>query len=278
MIRMFVLLLSLAIAGNARADMFLTLDATRSTQLSGLLDYLLPIFKAASNLSVHVVTLDAGQAVAVAERGDADALLLNDRRVEDQLLADGHGVNLRDAMYDDFVIVGPRSDPAGIRGVPYASKALAQIAAKRALFASPGDDSGAHQMELRLWKSADIQPNTKSAWYRVAGQSMETTLSLAAATNAYTLADRASWAGFRNRQNLEVLVERDPLLFNVYGSMLISPAKWPQVKITFARIWHDWLTDKHGFAAITSYQINGEQIFFPCQGLDVGLCRSVSAR
>lgn len=278
MIRIAFVFLSLAVVANARAEQFMTLETTRSTQLTGLLDYILPIFRAASNLGVHVDAVEPAQAVAFAERGEADALLLDDRRAEDQIVADGQGVNRRDAMYDDFVIVGPRSDPAGIRGLPYASKALAQIAAKNASFASPADDSGAHRMELRLWRSAGTQPNIGAAWYHAAGQSMQATLSLAAATNAYTLADRASWAGFKDRQNLEILVQGDPALFNVYGSILISPVKWPQVKLTFARIWHDWLTDKHGFAAITSYKINGEQIFFPCQGADAGICHSVSAK
>lgn len=275
---LFVLVLSFVAAGKARADQFMTLDAAKSTQLSGLLDHILPIFKAASNLSVHVIEVDPGQAVASAERDDADALLLDSPRAEDQILAERRGVNRRHVMYDGFVIIGPRSDPAGIRGFPYASKAFAQIASKKAPFASPGDDSGAHRMELRLWKSAGTQPDTGSAWYRAAGQNMEGTLSLAAATNAYTLADAATWVAFKNRQNLEVLVQGDPALLEVYASILMSPAKRPQTKLVFARIWHDWLADKHGSAAITSYKINGEQIFFPCQDLDVGVCRNASAR
>jgi tungstate transport system substrate-binding protein len=166
-------------------------------------------------------------------------------------------------MYNDFVIVGPNTDPAHIRGLTDARKALTQIADAKALFASRGDDSGTNRMELRLWKSAGIQPDPHSGWYRDLGQGMGPTLNIAAGMNAYTLTDRATWANFKNRQNLEILTEGDPVLFNPYGSILVNPAKWPKVKYEDAKIWHDWLTRKPGLDAITSYKINGEELFFP---------------
>jgi tungstate transport system substrate-binding protein len=166
-------------------------------------------------------------------------------------------------MYNDFIIVGPNTDPAGIRGFNSARKALTQIAAAKAPFASRGDDSGTNREELRLWKSAGIQPDPHSGWYRDLGQGMEPTLNIAAAMNAYTLTDRATWANFKNRQSLEILTQGDPALFNSYCSILVNPARWPKVKINDARIWHEWLTSKSGLDAITSYKIDGEEVFFP---------------
>jgi tungstate transport system substrate-binding protein len=166
-------------------------------------------------------------------------------------------------MYNDFVVVGPKSDPAGVRGLKNTRETLVRIAASGAAFASRGDDSGTNRMELRLWKSAGIAPAKSGAWYRDLGQGMGPTLNIAAGLDAYTLTDRATWANFRNRQNLEILVEGDPALFNPYGSILVNPAKWPHVKAADARTWHEWLTSKPGLDAITSYRIAGEQLFFP---------------
>jgi tungstate transport system substrate-binding protein len=283
MIRIVAVLLSLVAASNAHADEFMTLGAAKSAQLSGLLDHLLPIFQATANLPVHVVAVDAGQDVAIGERGEADALLLDDRAAEDKIVADGHGLDRRDAVSSDFVIVGPSSDPAGIRGLDDARKAFAQIAASGALFASRGDDSRTHRMELRLWNAAGIQPGKATAWYRELGQDdlrqgdlrqgdlrqddsrqgMEAALNVAAVMNAYTIANRTAWANFKNRRNLEILSQGDAALFDTYGSILVSPAKWPLIKIAYARIWHEWLTTRHGRDAVASYKINGEQIFFP---------------
>jgi len=178
-------------------------------------------------------------------------------------VAEGFGIDRRDVMYNDFVIVGPKFDPAGIRGLNSAREALGRIAAKGAVFASRGDDSGTNRMELRLWKSAGIAPGGGSPWYRDLGQGMGPTLNVTAALDAYTLTDRATWANFKNRQNLEILTEGDAALFNPYGSILVNPAKWPQVKAADARIWHEWLTTRAGLDAITSYRIAGEQLFFP---------------
>jgi len=264
MVQIIALILSIIIVSAAQADeRFITLSSTTSTQDSGLFGYILPIFKAATGLSVHVVAVGTGQALAIGERGDADALLVHDRVGEDKFVAEGFGIDRRDVMYNDFIIVGPKSDPAHIRGLKDARKALEQIAAAAAPFASRGDDSGTNRMELRLWKSAGVQPDPRKGWYRDLGQGMGATLNIAAAMDAYTLTDRATWANFKNRQNLEILTEGDPLLFNPYGSILVNPAKWPKVKFADAKIWHEWLTTKPGLDAITSFKINGEEVFFP---------------
>ena len=264
MIQIVALILSIIVVSAAQADeRFITLSSTTSTQESGLFGFILPIYKAATGLSVHVVAVGTGQALAIGERGDADALLVHDRVGEDKFVAEGFGIDRRDAMYNDFVIVGPKSDPAHIRGLKDARKALEQIAAAAAPFASRGDDSGTNRMEIRLWKSAHIQPNPHNGWYRALGQGMGATLDIAAAMDAYTLTDRATWNNFKNRQNLEIVTEGDAMLFNPYGSILVNPAKWPKVKFADAKIWHEWLTTKPGLDAITSYKINGEEVFFP---------------
>ena len=190
----------------AHADeRFITLSSTTSTQDSGLFGYILPIFKSATGIDVHVVAVGTGQALAIGERGDADALLVHDRVGEDKFVADGFGIDRRDVMYNDFVIVGPSTNPAHIRGLKDARKALTLIADAKAPFASRGDDSGTNRMELRLWKSAGIQPDPHSGWYRDLGQGMGATLNIAAGMNAYTLTDRATWANFKNRQGLKSL-------------------------------------------------------------------------
>jgi tungstate transport system substrate-binding protein len=264
MIRALALLFAAMLCGEAQAqDRFITLSSTTSTQDSGLFDHILPRFKAASGIDVHVVAVGTGQALALGERGDADALLVHDRPGEDEFVAEGYGIDRRDVMYNDFVIVGPKSDPGGIRGLKDANEAFRRIAAKAALFASRGDDSGTNRMELRFWGSVLVAPYSRGAWYRDLGQGMGPTLNIAAGLNAYTLTDRATWANFKNRQGLEILTEGDPALFNPYGSILVNPAKWPHVKGAEARIWEEWLTTKPGPEAITSYRIAGEQLFFP---------------
>jgi tungstate transport system substrate-binding protein len=264
MIRVAALLLLVLCSGVAHAqDSFITLSSTTSTEDSGLFGHILPMFRVASGLDVHVVAVGTGQALAIGMRGDADALLVHDRPGEDKFVAEGYGIDRRDVMYNDFVIVGPRSDPAGIRGRKDARAAFGRIAAAGAVFASRGDDSGTNRMELRLWKTAGIEPDKSGAWYRDLGQGMGPTLNVAAALDAYTLTDRATWANFKNRQNLEILTDGDVALFNPYGSILVNPAKWPHVKAAQARTWHEWLTSKPGLDAITSYRIAGEQLFFP---------------
>jgi tungstate transport system substrate-binding protein len=264
MIRAAALLLLILFVDEAWAqDRFITISSTTSTEDSGLFGHILPLFRTASGIDVHVVAVGTGQALTIGQRGDADALLVHDRPGEDKFVADGYGIDRRDVMYNDFVIVGPKSDPADIRALKDARDAFARIAAARAVFASRGDDSGTNRMELRLWKSAGIDLNKGSGWYRDLGQGMGPTLNITAGINAYTLTDRATWANFRNRQDLEILSEGDPALLNPYGSILVNPARWPHVKAAEARAWHDWLISKPGLDAITSYRINGEQLFFP---------------
>jgi tungstate transport system substrate-binding protein len=264
MVQIVAFLLSILFINAAQADdRFITLSSTTSTEDSGLFGHIIPLFRAASGLDIHVVAVGTGQALALGMRGDADALLVHDRAGEDKFVADRYGIDRRDVMYNDFVIVGPRADPAGIRAATDARESFARIAVSGAVFASRGDDSGTNRMELRLWKSAGIEPNKGSGWYRDLGQGMGPTLNITAGLNAYTLTDRATWANFKNRQGLEILTQGDPALLNPYGSILVNPAKWPHVKAVEARMWHEWLTARAGLDAITSYRINGEQLFFP---------------
>jgi tungstate transport system substrate-binding protein len=254
----------------------ITVYSTTSPHDSGLFEYLLPIFQAATGLKVEVAAVGTGEALALGRRGFADALFVHDRPSEDKFIADGYGIDRRAVMYNDFVIVGPSNDPAHICGLKDVKMALARIAACRAPFASRGDDSGTARMEIRLWELADkielrlwkaaagVEPDHHDAgWYRPVGQGMGVTLNICAAMDAYTLTDRATWANFKNRRALVILSEGDPALFNTYSSILVNPAKWPIVKYSDARIWHEWLTSNAGLDAITSYKINGEQLFFP---------------
>jgi tungstate transport system substrate-binding protein len=260
-------LLAAALVGatlpGARAqERFITLASTTSTEQSGLFRHLIPIFRQDTGIDVRVVAVGTGQALAIGARGDADALLVHDRAGEDRFIADGHGIDRRDVMHNDFVIAGPASDPAGIKGVKDAREAFRRIAAARAPFASRGDDSGTHRMELRLWKAAAIDPQSDPN-YRELGSGMGPTLNTAAGLDAYVLSDRATWASFQNRQNLVLLVAGDPALFNPYGSILVNPAKGPHIKAAEARIWHEWLTSGRGRAAIAGFKVQGEQLFFP---------------
>jgi tungstate transport system substrate-binding protein len=242
---------------------FITLGSTTSMRDSGLLDHILPPFKAASGIDVHVVAVGTGQALAMGARGDADALLVHDWAGEHKFVADNFGIDRRDVSYNDFVIVGPSSDSACIHGLKNARQALSQIARAAAPFASRGDDSGTNRMELRLWKAAGITPDPRGGWYRVVGQGMGATLNIVSEINSYSLTDRATWLNFKNGQGLEILTEVDPALFNPYGSILVNPAKRPKSNFGEAKIWHEWLTTKPGLDAILSYRINGKELFFP---------------
>jgi tungstate transport system substrate-binding protein len=265
MVRVLLLAAMLVTAGSALAqERFITLASTTSTEQSGLFAHLLPLFKAASGIEVRVVAVGTGQALQLGARGDADALLVHDRAGEDKFVADGHGVDRRDVMYNDFVLIGPKADPARIVGMTNAIDAFRQIGAAKAPFASRGDDSGTHRTELRFWKTVGIDLKTAgNGWYRELGAGMGPTLNTAAGMNAYVLADRATWGSFKNRQELAIVVEGDPALFNPYGSILVNPAKHPAVKTADARRWHDWLTSPAGQKAIASYKVGGEQLFFP---------------
>ena len=256
-------LVAATLPGALRAqERFITLASTTSTEQSGLFRHLIPIFRQDTGIDVRVVAVGTGQALAIGARGDADALLVHDRAGEDRFVADGHGIDRRDVMHNDFVIAGPASDPAGIKGVKDASEAFRRIAAAKAPFASRGDDSGTHRMELRLWKAAGVDPRSDPN-YRELGSGMGPTLNTAAGLDAYVLTDRATWASFQNRQNLVLLVAGDPALFNPYGSILVNPAKGPHIKAAEARIWHEWLTSGRGRAAIAGFKVQGEQLFFP---------------
>jgi tungstate transport system substrate-binding protein len=255
--------LAAALPGFASAqERFITLASTTSTEQSGLFGHVIPIFRQDTGIDVRVVAVGTGQALAIGARGDADALLVHDRAGEDKFVAEGHGIDRRDVMYNDFVIVGPASDPAGVKGVSDAKEALRRIAAANAVFASRGDDSGTHRMELRQWKAAGVDPRNDPN-YRELGSGMGPTLNTAAGLDAYVLTDRATWASFQNRQNLVLAVVGDPALFNPYGSILVKPAKGAHIKAAEARTWHEWLTSERGRAAIAGFKIQGEQLFFP---------------
>jgi tungstate transport system substrate-binding protein len=241
-------------------ERFITVASTTSTEQSGLFGYLLPIYERQSGVKVHVVALGTGQALDVARRGDADVVFVHARAAEEKFLAEGYGVNRHDVMYNDFVIVGPKEDPAHAKGHDVV-EALKKIAAAKQPFASRGDKSGTDAAEKRFWKSAGIQP--KGAWYRETGSGMGPTLNTASGMNAYALTDRGTWLSFRNRGDLVILVEGDKRLFNQYGVMLVNPAKHPHVKKELGQRFIDWLVSPQGQQTIASYKVGGQQLFFP---------------
>jgi len=243
------------------AERFITMASTTSTQNSGLLDIILPQFTARTGITVHVVAVGTGQALRIARNGDADILLVHHRPSEDAFVAAGDGIERRDVMYNDFVIVGPAADPAQITGQPTALTALKAIANSQSLFASRADDSGTDKKEHELWAAAGITP--KGAWYLETGSGMGATLNLAAAKDAYVLTDRGTWITFGNKQNLILLLGGDPNLFNPYGVILVNPAKHPSVKTADAKALSDWLVSDEGQSAISAFRINGFEAFCP---------------
>ena len=242
-------------------DRFITMASTTSTEQSGLFGHILPRFEEQTGIAVRVVAQGTGQALETGRRGDVDVVLVHSRPAEDAFVAAGHGVERKDVMYNDFVIVGPSHDPAGIANTSDAVAALAAIAAAEASFASRGDDSGTHQAELELWAAAGIEPDP--TWYRELGSGMGPTLNTAAQLPAYTLTDRGTWLSFANPGPLEIVVEGDERLFNPYGVILVSPERHPHVKAEAGRTFIDWLVGAEGQAAIASFTIGGEQLFFP---------------
>jgi tungstate transport system substrate-binding protein len=243
---------------------FIVLASTTSTRDSGLLASILPRFEARTGIEVRVVAVGTGRAIALAERGDADVLLVHDTASEERFVREGFGIARHPIMYNDFVIVGPADDPAGIRGLPGAAEALARIAAAREPFLSRGDDSGTHKAEMRLWAETDADPRAASGtWYRETGNGMGATLNTAAELGAYTLADRGTWLSFRNPGDLELLVENDPRLHNPYGAIVVSPERHPHVKAEAAQTFVDWLRSEEGRRAIASYRVKGQPLFFP---------------
>ena len=248
----------------AMAQPFITVASTTSTEQSGLFKELLPAFKNDTGIEARVVAVGTGQALDVGRRGDADVVFVHDKLAEEKFIGEGFGVKRFPVMYNDFVIVGPRSDPAGAKGKDVTA-ALRKIADRQAPFASRADKSGTHAAELRYWKAAGIE-KPEGAWYRETGSGMGPTLNTAAGMNAYALTDRGTWLNFRNRGDLVVLVDGDRKLFNQYGVMLVNPDKHPHVKKELGLKFIDWIVSPRGQAAIAGYRIGGEQLFFPNAG------------
>ncbi|MDN3556882.1 substrate-binding domain-containing protein [Halomonas maura] len=240
---------------------YITLASTTSTENSGLFDAIIPQFREASGIAVRVVAVGTGQAFEIARRGDADSLLVHDTEGEERFVADGYASERADVMYNDFVIIGPAEDPAGIREAESVEQAFSRIAQAEAPFASRGDDSGTNRAELRLWDAAGIEPGGE--WYRELGSGMGPTLNTAAGMDAYVMSDRATWVAFDNRQNLELLFEGDEALFNQYGSLRLSAETHPHLKHDLAAQWHDWLLSDEGQQAIAAFEVKGQQLFFP---------------
>jgi tungstate transport system substrate-binding protein len=238
--------------------------STTSTQDSGLFDYILPIFKSKSGIEVKVVAQGTGQALDTGRRGDADVVFVHAKADEEKFLAEGYGVKRYPVMYNDFILVGPRSDPAGVNGTKDIVKALKAIKSKQAPFLSRGDRSGTNQAELQLWQAAGIAIATdKGPWYREIGQGMGAALNMASRMDAYTLSDRGTWISFKNKGNLVIAVEGDKKLFNQYGVMLVNPQKHPSVKKELGQQFIDWLVSPEGQKAIADYKIDGQQLFYP---------------
>ena len=242
----------------------ITLMATTSTENSGLLSYLLPKFEAAHGIKVNVVAYGTGQALRAARRGDADVLLVHDKKAELKFMANGHGVDRRTVMYNDFVIIGPKHDPARIKGAKGAFDAFQRIKKAKAAFVSRGDDSGTHKAELRLWRANGMAPpDRRNRWYREVGSGMGATLNIAANMNAYVLSDRGTWLSFHNRRALSLLFEDDPPLFNQYSIMLVNPNRHPHIKEAQGRALIDWMTSPQGQSAIAAFTVNGKALFTP---------------
>ena len=260
-----VLALAIVFAhGAASAQANITMASTTSTEQSGLFGYLLPEFKKASGIDVKVVALGTGQALDMARRGDADLLFVHDQVAEEKFVADGWGVKRYPVMYNDFVLIGPKADPAGTQGKDIV-EALKKLATGNVAFISRGDKSGTHAAELRYWKLAGADA-AKGSGYKECGCGMGPALNIAASSGAYVLADRGTWLNFKNRADMVVLVEGDTRLFNQYGVMVVNPAKHPQVKVQDAQKFVDWVVSPGGQASIAGYKIGGEQLFFPNAG------------
>jgi tungstate transport system substrate-binding protein len=249
---------------QAPVERFITVSSTTSTTDSGLFTHLLPLFKAKTGIDVRVVSQGTGQALDTGRRGDADVVFVHARAQEVKFVEDGFGVERKPVMYNDFVLIGPKTDPAGIKGGKDIVTALKSVQTKGALFISRGDKSGTHSAELSLWKAAGIEiGQVKGPWYREIGQGMGAALNMASAQGGYVLSDRATWLNFKNRGDLEIVVEGDRRLFNQYGVILVNPAKHPHVKKADGQTFIDWLVSPEGQKAIADYKINGASLFFP---------------
>jgi tungstate transport system substrate-binding protein len=266
-IRIVVAAFALALwsVGTPRAeDKFIIVQSTTSTQNSGLFEHILPMFTTKTGIDVRVVAVGTGQALKNAENGDGDVVLVHSKSDEEKFVAEGWGEKRQDVMYNDFVIVGPAADPAKIAGLKDAAKAFKKIAEAQAPFASRGDDSGTNKAELTLWQDAGVDPEPASGtWYLATGSGMGATLNTAVGKQAYTLTDRGTWLSFANKADFKILIEGDAQLFNQYGVILVNPAKHANVKAKEGQAFIDWLTGSEGQAAIASYKIGDEQLFFP---------------
>jgi tungstate transport system substrate-binding protein len=260
-----ILIASLVMIGSAFAqERSITVASTTSTEQSGLFGYLLPRFTSATGIGVKVVAVGTGQALDIGRRGDADVVFVHDRVAEEKFLFEGFALKRRDVMYNDFVVIGPKSDPAHIADGKDVAEALRKIAAAKATFVSRGDRSGTHEAELRLWKEAGVDPaSAKSSWYREIGQGMGAALNMASSDNAYLLSDRGTWLSFKNRGDLTVLTEGDKRLFNQYGVMLVNPVRHTGVKAKEGQAFIDWLISSEGQKTIAEYKVGREQLFFP---------------
>jgi tungstate transport system substrate-binding protein len=245
-------------------DKSIVVASTTSTQDSGLFGYILPLFKNATGISVRVVAQGTGQALDTGRRGDADVVFVHAKSAEEKFLSEGFGVKRFPVMYNDFILIGPKSDPAGVKGTKDIVKALTAIKDKGASFISRGDRSGTNIAEIKLWTIAGIDiGKDRGPWYKEVGQGMGAALNIASASNSYVLSDRGTWLSFKNRGDLEIVVEGDKRLFNQYGVMLVNPAKHPTVKAKLGQQFIDWLISPEGQAAIANYKVNGEQLFYP---------------
>jgi len=241
----------------------IVVSSTTSTEQSGLFEFMLPIFKMKTGINVKVVAVGTGQALDIGRRGDADVVFVHDKPAEEKFVEEGYSSKRNEVMYNDFVLIGPKSDPAKIGGGKDIQVALQKISAAQTPFISRGDKSGTHAAELRYWKGAGITVTPGASWYKETGSGMGPALNTASAMNSYILADRATWLSFKNHGDLVILVQGDPKLFNQYGVMLVNPAKFPHVKKAEGQAFIDWLLSKNGQDVIASYQIGGEQLFFP---------------
>ncbi len=257
----FGLMLSPAIVAQERS---IVVASTTSTEQSGLFGYILPRFTAKTGIRVNVVAVGTGQALDIGRRGDADVVFVHDKSAEEKFMGEGFGVKRFDVMYNDFVVIGPKNDPAHVANEKNVLAAFRKIAAAKAKFISRGDRSGTNAAELRYWTDAGINPVAEAGgWYREIGQGMGAALNMASTENAYVLSDRGTWLSFKNRGGLAILVEGDKRLFNQYGVMLVNPAKHPHVKTTEGQAFIDWLISVDGQKTIADYKIGGEQLFFP---------------
>ena len=256
---------ALASIGQVMAqDRFIVVQSTTSTQNSGLYEHILPMFTGKTGIEVRVVAVGTGQAIRNAANGDGDVLLVHDRPAEERFVAEGHGVARHDVMYNDFVIVGPFPDPAGVAGATDAVAALTRIARIEAPFASRGDDSGTHKAELALWKATGVDVEAASGgWYRETGSGMGTTLNIGIGMGAYVMTDRATWLSFAGKRGHRIAVEGDPKLFNQYGIVLVNPERHPNVKAGPGQRFVDWILSEEGQAAIAAFRVDGRQLFFP---------------